>query len=128
SPIVFLPSRRYGSLSVDRSIQPRRAAARPAIRPAVAIDPSTVNTLAPAMHASEIAEAGVSAGTITATGSPARAPYTEAAPPAFPAEGITNPRAPSVRALVIAIPRPRALNVPVGFWPSSLAKSAPRPR
>ena len=40
---------------------------------------------------------------------------------AFPADGITKPRAPSVRARVIAMPSPRALKEPVGLSPSSLA-------
>jgi hypothetical protein len=49
-------------------------ATRDAIRPAVAIDPSTVNTAAPAMAASATAAGGVPRGTMTATRSPARAP------------------------------------------------------
>src|SRR5207247_4790258 len=93
--------------------------------PAVAMEPSIVNTCAPAICASATAAGGVPRGTMTATGRPARAPYTAAAPPAFPADGITNPVAPRVRARVIAIPSPRALNDPVGFWPSSLAHSRP---
>ena len=60
-------------------------------RPAVAMEPSTVKTKAPAMRASATAASGVPRGTTTATGTPARAPYTAAAPPALPAEGIIMP-------------------------------------
>ena len=74
SPIVFLPSSRYGSLSVERSNQPICAATRPTTLPAVAIEPSMVKTWAPAISASATAAGGVPRGTITATGRPARAP------------------------------------------------------
>src|SRR5947199_145970 len=127
-PIVFLPSSRYGSLSVERSNQPSSGATFAATLPAVAIEPSSVKTWAPAICASAIAAGGVPRGTMTATGSPARAPYAAAAPPALPADGMTKPRAPSVRARVIAMERPRALKEPVGFWPSSLAQSLRIPR
>src|SRR2546425_10020182 len=90
SPIVFLPSRRYGSLSVERSNQPICGATFATTLPAVAIEPSMVKTLAPAIAASAIAAGGVPRGTITAHGSPQRAAYTAAAPPALPAEGITK--------------------------------------
>ncbi len=43
-------------------------------RPAVAMVPSTVKTWAPASIASATAASGVSRGTTTATGRPARAP------------------------------------------------------
>ena len=94
---------------MERSSQPTAGATRPAIRPAVAIEPSIVNTLAPAMMASATAAAGVSRHDDRAGQSRPR--QTAAAPPALPAEGMTKPRAPSVRARVRAIPRPRALNV-----------------
>ena len=105
-----------------------RGDACPTMRPAVAIDPSMVNTCAPAMTASAIPADGVPRGTITAHGSPQAAAYTAAAPPALPAEGMMTPRAPSVRAFVIAMPRPRALKDPVGFWPSSFPHTWRRPR
>src|SRR5437667_137372 len=72
SPIVFLPSRRYGSLSVERSNQPICGATFATTLPAVAIEPSMVKTLAPAIAASAIAAGGVPRGTITAHGSPQR--------------------------------------------------------
>ena len=72
------------------------------------------------MAASAMAAGGVPRGTMTAHGNPQRAAYSAAAPPALPADGMMKPRAPSVRAFVIAMPSPRALNEPVGFWPSSL--------
>ena len=96
-------------------------------RPAVAMEPSTVKTKAPAMTASATAASGVPRGTTTATGTPARAPYTAAAPPALPAEGIIRPFTPKVRALVTAMPSPRALKEPVGFCPSSLPQIRPTP-
>jgi hypothetical protein len=108
-------------LRVERSNQPIRGATRLTTFPAVAIEPSSVKTRAPAITASAMAAGGVVRGTMTAQGIPQRAAYTAAAPPALPADGIRKPRAPSVRARVIAMARPRALNVPVGFWPSSLA-------
>jgi hypothetical protein len=79
------------------------------------------------MMASATAASGVPRGTTTATGTPARAPYTAAAPPALPAEGIIKPFTPRVRALVTAIPSPRALKEPVGFCPSSLPQRRPTP-
>jgi len=113
---------------VERSNQPISGATRATTLPAVAIEPAIVNTRAPAMAASATAADGVPRGTITAHGSPQRAAYTAAAPPALPAEGMMKPRAPSVRAFVIAMPSPRALKDPVGFWPSSLAQIVRRPR
>src|SRR5882762_9784737 len=96
-------------------VQPSCGATLATTLPAVAIEPSMVKTFAPPMAASAIAAAGVPRGTITAHGSPQRAAYTAAAPPALPADGITKPRAPRPRALVMAMPRPRALKEPVGF-------------
>src|SRR5205823_2528776 len=63
-PIVFLPSRRYGSLSVDRSNQPSSGATCAATLPAVRIEPSRVKTWAPAICASAIAAGGVPRGTM----------------------------------------------------------------
>ena len=111
-PIVFLPSRRYGSFSVERSNQPSWGATRAHDLPGGgdgALDREDVRA---GDRASAIAAGGVPRGTMTAHGSPQRAAYTAAAPPALPAEGMTKPRAPSVRARVIAMPRPRALNDP----------------
>src|SRR5213596_2320132 len=62
SPIVFLPSRRYGSLSVERSNQPICGATFATTLPAVAIEPSMVKTLAPVIAASAIAARGVHGG------------------------------------------------------------------
>jgi hypothetical protein len=73
-PIVFLPSSRYGSFSVERSNHWSSGATFAVTFPAVAIEPSMVNTWAPAICASATAAGGVPRGTITATGSPARAP------------------------------------------------------
>ena len=107
-------------MSVERSNHPSKGATRETTLPAVAIEPSMVKTWAPAICASATAAGGVPRGTMTTQGRPHRAAYTAAAPPALPADGMTNPLAPSVRARVSAMPRPRALNDPVGFWPSSL--------
>src|SRR4029453_12489 len=58
SPIVFLPSRRYGSFSVERSNQSSSGATLATTRPAVAIEPSMVKTWAPAICASATAAGG----------------------------------------------------------------------
>src|SRR3989442_13812705 len=112
SPIVFLPSSRYGSLSVERSNQPICGATFATTLPAVAIEPSMVKTLAPAIAASAIAAGGGPRGTITPHGSPQRAAYTAAAPPAVPAEGGPKPVAPRAAASGIAMPGPPGLNQP----------------
>ncbi len=61
-PIVFLPSRRYGSFSVDTSNQPMRSAPSRTSRPQSVISPFTSVTLAPASRASMRLMAGVSSG------------------------------------------------------------------
>src|SRR3989442_2436282 len=88
SPIVFLPSRRYGSLSVERSNQPTWGATSATILPAVAIEPSTVKTCAPAISASATAAGGVPRGTITAHGrAPPPADHPPPPPAVFPGPG-----------------------------------------
>ena len=57
----------------------------------------------------------------------AAAAYAAIAPPAFPAEGAASFVTPSSFAIDTAHDMPRALNVPVGFWPSSFTQSLSTP-
>src|SRR5216683_4999352 len=119
-PIVFLPSKRYGSLSVETSYQPSRSLCSATYLPQSEIKPFSLTTLAPnAWHSITLAT-GVSAGITITAGSPAAAAYAASAPPALPAVGAANAFAPSCLARDTAAVIPRALNDPVGFSPSSL--------
>ena len=53
----------------------------------------------------------------------AAAAYAASAPAALPAEGVAKCRNPYCLAIDTAIAIPRALNVPVGFAPSSLTNN-----
>src|SRR6266849_3562547 len=120
--MVFLPSTRYGSLSVETSYQPSRSLCSATYLPQSEINPFSFTTLAPnAWHSITLAE-GVSAGTTMTAGIPAAAAYAASAPPAFPAVGAAKAFAPSCLARDTAAVIPRALNEPVGFNPSSLMK------
>src|SRR6267143_6166777 len=86
-PIVFFPSIRYGSFSVDASYQPYSAHARLTTAPASAIEPGTRYTSAPYDAVSRTIVCGVVSGITTTTRIPARAPYAAHAAPALPAVG-----------------------------------------
>ena len=129
-PIVFLPSIRYGSLSVDdvedrpvgRAISVARSAA-----PASPISPSTRYSSAPAATHSRRVIAGAPRGIATRRRMPARAAYVAHAAPALPLVGIAMCRTPSSSARETPTAAPRALNDPVGSSPSSLTSSPGRP-
>src|SRR6266852_7971135 len=126
-PIVFLPSTRYGSFSVETSYQPSRSFCSATYLPQSEINPFSLTTFAPnAWHSITLAE-GVSAGITITAGSPAAAAYAASAPPALPAVGAANAFAPSCLARDTAAVIPRALNDPVGFNPSSLMYRRFRP-
>src|SRR5580692_448458 len=113
--MVFFPSTRYGSLSVETSYQPSRSFLSATYLPQSEIKPFSLITLAPnAWHSITFAE-GVSAGITITAGIPAAAAYAASAPPAFPAVGAANAFAPNCLARVTAAVIPRALNDPVGF-------------
>ena len=71
-PIVFLPSMRYGSLSVERSNQPIGSRPSPTRRPQSLIRPFTRYTRAPARCVSFRLMTGVSSGMNTNDSIPAR--------------------------------------------------------
>ena len=71
-PIVFLPSIRYGSLSVDTSNQPSSSARSRTMRPQSSMRPSTRHVTAPWSSISERFTSGVSSGQYTADSIPAR--------------------------------------------------------
>src|SRR5262245_65878535 len=108
--MVFLPSTRYGSFSVDTSYQPRGLPASAAIRPASVIRPSTSVTLAPYKRHSSTKGRLASFGMNTSHERPAAAEYAAAALPAFPAVGSAMVVAPRYFARVMAADCPRALN------------------
>ena len=62
---------------------------------------------------------GASSGMNTWHSIPPRAQYDASAPPALPADGTVSRVSPSSFARDTAADSPRALNEPVGFWPSS---------
>ena len=126
-PIVFLPSARYGSRSVDTSNSPNSAARSPEILPASVMNPSTSSKFAPLISTSMRFACGASLGINTYASIPAFAAYALIAPAALPAEGIVSRRIPSSFALDTAAPSPRALNDPVGFIPSSLICKSEQP-
>src|SRR5712692_10929383 len=126
-PMVFLPSTRYGSFSVETSYHPSRSLCSATYLPQSEIKPFNLTTLAPkAWHSITLAE-GVSAGITMTAGSPAAAAYAASAPPALPAVGAASAFAPSCLARDTAAVIPRALNEPVGFSPSSLMYRRFRP-
>src|SRR6266550_1533194 len=125
--IVFLPSMRYGSLSVDTSYQPSGAPFSAAARPASVMSPSTSVTRAPYSRHSSMNGRFASFGMNTSQPRPAAAAYAAAALPAFPAVGSATVFAPRYFARVIAADCPRALNELVGFSDSSLMYSRSRP-
>src|SRR4029453_13333573 len=110
---------RYGSLSVETSNQPSRAAFSAMNLPQSEIKPSINRTSAPKARDSMMFAFGVSAGIAMTQARPAFAAYAAAAPPAFPAVGSASVRAPSAFAAVTAADSPRALNDGVGLGPSS---------
>src|SRR6266849_5629007 len=125
--MVFLPSTRYGSFSVETSYQPSRSLCSATYLPQSEINPFSLTTFAPnAWHSITLAE-GVSAGITMTAGIPAAAAYAASAPPALPAVGAAKAFAPSCLARETAVVMPRALNDPVGFNPSSLMYSHCKP-
>ena len=72
SPMVFLPSMRYGSLRVERSNQPISSRPSPTSRPQSLIKPFTRTTVAPARCVSFMLITGVSSGMNTYDSIPAR--------------------------------------------------------
>ena len=118
--MVFLPSTRYGSFSVETSYHPSRSLCSATYFPQSEMRPFSFTTFAPnAWHSITFAE-GVSAGITITAGIPAAAAYAASAPPALPAVGAAKAFTPSRFARVTAAVMPRALNDPVGFSPSSL--------
>src|SRR5260221_12953907 len=125
--MVFLPSMRYGSLSVEASYQPRSAQAFFTTAPASAIEPGTSQTAAPYALVSRWMTCGVVSGITTTTWIPARAPYAAQAAPALPAVGSAIVVTPSSFARVTPTAAPRGLNAPAGSNPPSLTQSASTP-
>src|SRR5712692_560596 len=120
--MIFFPSTRYGSFSVERSKPPFSAIYFCTRLPASVITPATSSTSAQYERHSSMIEAGVSRGMATNTGRPARAPYAASAQPALPAVGAARLFAPRFVAIVTAAAIPRDLNDRVGFFDSSLMK------
>src|SRR5712691_3288277 len=118
--IVFLPSMRYGSFSVDTSYQPSGPPVSAAMRPASVIRPSTSVTCAPYSRHSSMNGRLASLGMNTSHARPAAAAYADAALPALPAVGSAIVVAPRYFARVMAADWPRALNEFVGFSDSYL--------
>src|SRR5262249_46279740 len=100
--IVFLPSIRYGSLSVDTSYHPSGPPRSAAIRPASVISPSTSVTSAPYKTHSRSNGGLTSLGRKTFACSPAQAAYAAIAFPALPADGTESVVAPRYFARVTA--------------------------
>src|SRR5258708_37159352 len=93
--MVFLPSTRYGSLSVETSYQPSLSLCSATYLPQSEIRPFSLTTLAPkAWHSMTFAE-GVSAGMTMTAGSPAAAAEAASQPPALPAGGADQASAPT---------------------------------
>ncbi len=126
--MIFFPSTRYGSLSVERSKPPRSRSTSWTRFPASVMTPRTSSTSAPYERHSSIMDGGVSSGIAMNTGTPARAPYAARADPALPAVGAARSCAPRRRAIVTAAAMPRALNERVGLSDSSLIRSPFIPR
>ena len=129
-PIVFLPSMRYGSLSVDTSNQPccvRVLGDEPAAIGDQAVDEAHVRAECACIRACW--RRGVSAGMAMTHRRPALC-RVRCRRPAGVAGGWKGHRrrCPSARAMLTAAESPRALNEPVGFCPSSLMKSFSRPQ
>src|SRR5918993_3576931 len=125
--IVFFPSMRYGSLSVEVSYQPSGLPRSTAMRPASVISPSTRFTSAPYNSHSRMNGTLTSFGMNTLASTPAAAAYAAIAFAAFPADGIDRIRAPRCLALVTAAESPLALKEFVGLRDSSLTKSRESP-
>src|SRR6185436_20567323 len=125
--MVFLPSIRYGSLSVDTSYQPSGPPRSAAIRPASVINPSTSVTSAPYNTHSRSKGGFTSLGRKTLACRPAHAAYAARAFPALPADGTDSVVAPRYFARVTAADWPRALNELVGFSDSSFTYRRSRP-
>ena len=123
--MVFLPSIRYGSLSVDVSNQFISSFPPPTIFPQSSMYPFTRHTLAPCSAISRMLVSGVSSGAKMYVSMPHREQYAESAAPALPFVGIAMRFTPSSLAMDTAITSPRALNEPVGSRPSSFTSSAP---
>src|SRR4051794_32639249 len=117
--IVFLPSIRYGSFSVETSYQPAGPPCSAATRAASVIRPSTSVTSAPYNWHSRAKGTFTSRGRKTLARIPARAAYAAIALPALPADGTETVVTPRPSALVMAADCPRALNEFVGLSDSS---------
>src|SRR5580700_5788982 len=117
--MVFLPSMRYGSLSVLTSNQPSVSLRAATIFPQSLISPFTSVTFAPAAQHSIKFDCGTSRGIKICASIPAAAAYAASAPAALPAEGIATLVIPSSTHIETAHDNPRALNDPVGLMPSS---------
>src|SRR5947208_4707774 len=125
--MVFLPSMRYGSLSVDMSNQPNFALPDSTSRAQSLIRPLTRQTAAPWSAISLRLISGVSSGQKQNASRPARAAYAAMAAPALPLVGMASRRAPRAFANETATARPRALNEPVGRRDSSLTIGGRKP-
>src|SRR4028118_5248 len=90
--MVFLPSTRYGSLSVERSNQPRSRTPSATRAPQSVISPSSSSTSAPSARISSTMGAGVSRGTTQCDRLPAAPAAPRRRPPAPP-----HPRGGGVR-------------------------------
>jgi hypothetical protein len=75
--------------------------------------------VAPAVRTSSLLPSGAEAATTTVSSIPARAAYSDHAPPALPALGMTARFTPSSTARERPTAAPRALKVPPGRSPSS---------
>src|SRR5687767_8360086 len=125
--MVFLPSIRYGSFSVDMSYQPSGRPVSAAIRPASVMRPSTSVTAAPYSSHSRMNGSLTSFGMNTLAFSPAAAAYAARALAAFPADGTERTVAPRYSARVTAADSPRALNEFVGLRDSSFTNRRETP-
>ena len=126
-PIVFFPSIRYGSFSVETSNQSICVKPSPTIRPQSLINPLTRQTFAPWRAISRTLTSGVSSGQNTNASIPARLLYAASAAPALPFVGIAIRFIPSSLAILTAKESPRALNEPVGKRPSSFTRTRSSP-
>src|SRR5204862_7030732 len=112
--MVFLPSMRYGSLSVDMSNQPNFALPDSTSRAQSLIRPLTRQTAAPWSAISLRLISGVSSGQKQNASRPARAAYAAMAAQALPLVGMARRRAPRAFAIEAAMARPWAFKLPVG--------------
>ena len=121
--MVFFPSTRYGSLSVERSNHPSLSLRSLTMRAQSLIRPFTRVRCAPFISHSIRFTRGTSCGIKICASIFAAAAYAARALPAFPAEGMATFFTPNALATLIATEIPRALKDPVGFRPSSLIQT-----